>query len=368
MNNELPTHDAPAARLSAVAWMALAALVVAVLAAIAAGYAWYQSAVTARLEAGDQRGVVERVADGFDDVRQAQAGFEQRFDALGERLAALESESAAALEQASRERRDALAEIRSEMEALSASVEQVYTDLGRSVDTWMLEEVEQLLLLANQRLALAHDAELAATALDLADAKLAEIGDPALVPVRERIANERAALAALPRLDVEGAALRLASLMETVSGMPLAQDMRRPEWESGDAPDEASSAAETGGVERFAREVLDDLGNLVRVRRVDQARLPKLTPVQRFLVDENLRMKLTAAQLALLRGNGALYRQSLQGASDWAQRYLHTDAEPVRQLLEALDQLAALPLDRDVPSVDGSLAQLREVMSERAGQ
>lgn len=367
MNNEPLSGDAPAARLSAVAWLALVALVVAILAAIAAGYAWYQSAVTARLEAGDQRGVVERVAADFDEIRRVQAGFEQRFDSLGERLAGLESESAAALAQASRERGEAIAALRAEMESLSASVEQVYTDLGRSVDTWMLEEVEQLLLLANQRLALVHDAELAATALDLADAKLAEIGDPALVSVRERIADERAALAALPRLDVAGAALRVASLMETVPGMPLAQDMRRPAWERGEA-DVESTEDEGGGVERFAREVLDDLGNLVRVRRVDEARLPKLTPVQRFLVDENLRMKLSAAQLALLRGDGALYRQNLQAAADWARRYLHVDAEPVANLLVTIDQLAALPLDRELPSIDGSLAQLRKVKTERAAQ
>ncbi len=364
--NESPAPGAP--RLAPATWLALAALVVAVLAAGAAGYAWYQSAVTARLESVDQRNLVQRVAGEFDEIKQAQGQFEQRFDALGERLAALQSQTDAALAAASRERTEAIEALRGEVDLLSTSVEQVYTDLGRSVDTWMLEEAEQLLLLANQRLALVHDAALASTALRLADAKLAEIGDPRLTPVRERIAEELAVLGAMPRLDVSGAALRLAALMEEVPGMALAQDLQRPEWQSGEAPPDAEADGSAGTMERFAREVLDDLGNLVRVRRVDEARLPKLTPVQRFLVHENLRLQLSGAQYALLRGDGELFRANLDAARQWAGRYLDVGAEPVRSLLDAIDEMSALPVDRETPSIAGSLEALRAVMLERASK
>lgn len=349
---------------SAATWLSAAALLVALIAAFASVFAWYQVAVTARLEAGSQRTVVDRVAADYQSLKQAQDVYDARFDEFAGRLAALAEETRAMLAEGDDAREQALAGLRASFEELSASVRQVYAEIGRSVDTWMLEEAEQLLLLAHQRLALVGDADLAATALRLADGKLEEIGDPVLSPVRQHIADELAALDALPDADIEGAALRLSALSASVPNLPLSRDMERPEWQTGEAEPVPEETA--GGVERFAREVLDDLGNLVRIRRVDEATMPKLKPVQRFLVHENLRMHLLLAQQALLRGHGELYRENLDAASDWATRYLATEMQPVVALREEIEALRALPLDRELPSIAESLARLRAVMAERA--
>src|SRR5690606_13361385 len=164
-----------AAPASAALWLAVAALVVALAAAGAAAVAFYQAAVTARLETGEQRGLVERLASEQDAVVERQGQVAARVDHIGARLDGLERSLTSALDQESRRRESALADFRSEFDALAGSVEQVYEDLGRSVDTWVLEEVEQLLLLANQRLTLAADTALAIAALEIADAKLGDI-------------------------------------------------------------------------------------------------------------------------------------------------------------------------------------------------
>ena len=361
-------ESARAVPASAALWLAVAALVVALAAAVAAAVAFYQGAVTARLETGEQRGVVERLASEQGAAVERQAQLAMRVDDIGAHLDEFERSLSSALDQESSRRESALADFRAEFDALAGSVEQVYEDLGRSVDTWVLEEVEQLLLLANQRLTLAADTALAVAALEIADAKLGDIGDPALLPVRRQLAEELAALDRVPELDVDGAALRLGALMNNVGDLPLAQDMQRPEWQTGEATGGAGDDTGAGGVERLAREMLADLGNLVRVRRVDETRAPRLTTVQRFLVDENLRLMLASARQALLDGRAAVYRQDLEAAREWMTRYIAMDSDVAVNFGDELKALAALPVERELPPIDGSLALLRELIAERGGR
>lgn len=361
-------ESARAVPASAALWLAVAALVVALAAAGAAAVAFYQGAVTARLETGEQRGVVERLASEQGAAVERQAQLAMRVDDIGAHLDEFERSLSSALDQESSRRESALADFRAEFDALAGSVEQVYEDLGRSVDTWVLEEVEQLLLLANQRLTLAADTALAVAALEIADAKLGDIGDPALLPVRRQLAEELAALDRVPELDVDGAALRLGALMNNVGDLPLAQDMQRPEWQTGEATGGAGDDTGAGGVERLAREMLADLGNLVRVRRVDETRAPRLTTVQRFLVDENLRLMLAGARQALLEGRAAVYRQDLEAAREWMTRYIAMDSDVAVNFGDELKALAALPVERELPPIDGSLALLRELIAERGGR
>lgn len=357
-----------AARISMPAWLAIGAIAIALLASGIAVMAWYQVAVTGRLEAGAQRSVVERVSGDFESLRETQRDVAGRLEALQQELAELKGDTARVLEDEVRARRDALDQFRREFEALSDSVQRVYEDLGRSVDTWMLEEAEQLLLLANQRLSLVNDTGLAMTALRLADHKLQEIGEPSLIPVRGRIADELAALSSVPALDVTGAALRIDAMRERIGDMPLSGDMDRPEWELGEPGERPEAADGEGGVREFAREVIDDLGALVRVRRVEETRLPRLKPVQRFLVHENLRLLLSGAQYALLRNDGEIFIREISSARSWIEKYYDGEADPVGRFVAELDELADLPITREVPSIDGSLELLRETIGERASR
>lgn len=358
---ETPPGAAPVSR-SPFAWVAVA-LSLAALAA--AAFAWYQVAVTARLEAVSQRGAVERMGGEFGAI-------ERRQDALGEELrearAAL-AESRAEIDAAlAEERRARGAErdaLRDELAALSDSLEKIYTDLGRSVDSWRLEETGRLLLLANRRLALSGDFELAMTALRLADAELEQIADPALLPVRKRIAAELAELAAAPRVDVSGAALKLLELVDVVERMPLSEDGDAPEWER-ESPGAGGDGEEsTGELARFGRQILDDFSALVRIRRVDETRMPKFDPVQRFLIDENLKALLHAAQYALLRRDAAVFKRNVDNAVRWIERYFDLEQELTRRVVADLQDLAALPLAAAPPPLGGSLELLRQQVRDR---
>ena len=79
-------------------------------------------------------------------------------------------------------------EFRQDIQSLSDSVVQLHFELYGGVDSWRLKEVEQLLLIANDRLHFSSDVGLAGWALKLADSRLRQLADPEIVPVRGMLA------------------------------------------------------------------------------------------------------------------------------------------------------------------------------------
>ena len=112
------------------------------------------------------------------------------------------------------------------------------------------------------------------------------------------------------------------------------------------------------------RVLLDDLGKLVRIRKVDQTRPPKLENAQRFLAYEKLRLQLVAAQLAVLRQRPDLYQDSLKQARSGLSDYFAPD-DRVDGFAASLESLMARQLVVDLPDVSGSMVLLRRVIEKR---
>jgi uncharacterized protein HemX len=112
------------------------------------------------------------------------------------------------------------------------------------------------------------------------------------------------------------------------------------------------------------RVLLDDLGKLVRIRKVDQTRAPKLEDAQRFLAYEKLRLQLVAAQLAVLRQRPDLYQDSLKQARAGLSDYFAPD-DRVDGFAASLESLMARQLVVDLPDVSGSMILLRQVIEKR---
>ena len=79
---------------------------------------------------------------------------------------------------------------------------------GRQRSDWLLSEAEYLANIANYRLLLERDVKTALVALQAADERLREIGDPALLDIRKQLAQDIQALRAVPQPDVPGLARR----------------------------------------------------------------------------------------------------------------------------------------------------------------
>lgn len=330
-----PGHNTTAPRRSrAGLWLALLALLVALLVGLAVAYLWQQQQQL-RGTLQQQQSNAERSADTLRNDFSARATtLQRRADELGQG-----------------------------QQSLRESVESVRELAGRSRRDWILAEVEYLLRIANRRLQLQRDSGTAMAALESADARLRELADPGLTAVREQIARELVALRATPRPDIEGMAVQLSSLSERVEQLPVkaarapARTMPEP------SADEASLSVQDW--RQGLAQAWQALKQLVVVRRRDQPIAPLLGPEQEFAVREGLRLQLNAARVALLRQDSQLFDTSVQGARSWLERYFIVDDPAAKAMADTLTQLSGQPVVAELPDISDSLRALRDIMQKR---
>lgn len=297
-------------------------------------------------------------------------------------LDAFRGESLAVIESKQSENASALSALQGKVDNLSSSVEATAQQLNESLGTWQMQEVEHLLAMANQRLQLAGDVAIAETALGLAEQRLAEIGDPKTIDLRERITNDLKAIKAVPKVDVEGLALRVRAVADTVDDLPLAIVVKPAavsENDSAAGGDEAQAEAGaeqdgswlgsvTSTMKSVGEEISGDLSNLIKIREVQGSLKPLLTPEEEYFLRQNLRLKLQSSQLGLLRGDQDTYSSNLESGSAWLSEYFNTDDASVTSAAQELSELAAQSIAPDVPDISASVTAIRDFNQQRAKQ
>jgi len=237
---------------------------------------------------------------------------------------------------------------------------------GRSLDArdvWLTAEAEYYLVVANAETALAGRADSAATALELADGLLRELGDPALNPVRNAIADELARLRAVASVDREGVAYRLAGLAARVPDLPL-RAAAASGYDTGAAPlDDVEP-----GLTRLWETVKQAVGGLVRVERRDAPVATLLSAGERSLIRRQVELELQLARAGLLNGEPGVYLSALEAASVLVSAEFDVAAAEVSGLVRELAELSALDVAPDLPDISGSLALLRSARTGGAGE
>lgn len=207
-------------------------------------------------------------------------------------------------------------------------------------DAMLLNEAEMVLLLAQQRFELFHDAGAAARAYRIADSALAALQDPAFATVRETLAVELRSLEQLNQPAEAAALTELAALRVQVSRLPLAAALDR----------------QTAGGDTKLWRVL---GQFVRITRAGPGGAAVADPA---LLRSYVGLDLRSAELALLERN----EPALDAALDRAQAQLKdgfaandpavTDAlDSVRRLRTMTAQTAP------VPTLGATLKELRNL-------
>ena len=241
------------------------------------------------------------------------------------------------------------------------ALESLYQELARNRDEWVLAEIEQLLIAANQQLQLAGNVRSALIALEAADKRLAQADRPGLLSLRRVIARDIERLKTAPALDVPGLTLKLDNLIAGVDALPLAAEQRPRE-----TPEPRPGAG--GAWERFAREVLGDLRDMLRIRVADSREVPLLAPEQVFFLRENLKLKLLSARLALLSRNEPGFRADARTAEQWLGQHFDPKARAVANAQGLLRQLAASDLTVQLPDIGESLQAVRtQAAGRRSG-
>ena len=240
-----------------------------------------------------------------------------------------------------------------ESQSQQAALDTLYRDLAPSRDELALNEVEQILVLASQQLALAGNVQAALGAVQLADAKLSRIERPQWTPLRRSLARDIETLKAVPYVDVAGLAAKLDQAQAGIDGLQLARDERLPA-----PPPEAPAPPETGW-RAFVRGAWADIRSLVRIEVSDRPAAALIAPSQAYFLRENLRLRLLSARLALLARDDVSYKADLSAANAWLRQYFDLRTRPVEALSATLVQLAATPMPTAMPDLARSLDLVR---------
>lgn len=226
---------------------------------------------------------------------------------------------------------------------------------------WQVVEIEQLMLIANDRLVLQHDIDGALHALAIANQRLRDIAEPRLLETRRILAEEISALRAVPDTDIQAMTLQLSALVARSMDLPLATDLPRNfENVAVGAEPEPSDAT---GWRRLLANLLNAVKGMLQIREVDRPLVPLLPPNQEFFLRQNLMLKLEAARLALLQRDTPSYRTSLDAANGWLRAFYSTGDSAVQSAIEEITELGRQDLRWEHPDIARSLQALRQYMA-----
>ncbi|SDP57453.1 uroporphyrinogen-III synthase /HemX family protein [Ralstonia sp. 25mfcol4.1] len=254
-----------------------------------------------------------------------------------------------------------------------AALEQVYQDLMRNRDDWEIAEIQQLLTNAGQQLQLTGNVQVALSALQSADARLARADKPQYNQLRRAIARDIARMKAVPDTDLTGAAIKLDESINQIDALPLLSGERMLDRVPGenekpartDAKGAASAPAATGNfLTRSWDYVLSELGQVIRVRKVDDTNALLLSGDQGWFLRENVKLRLLNARLALLSRNEPVFRNDLAAAQAMIGRYFDTRSRRVQGVLTLLKQSQASAVSVSLPTMAESLGALRALKKE----
>ncbi len=327
-----------------------------------AGSAWmlWQGAGSASDDAQ-----TEALAQRQEDLLEAQRVLEQRLTTLAEQLeqAQQPDPELARLRQSAEQQARALGELEAAQRALDDELrEELQTlwqrdgvqreadqELERSL---LLMEAASLLRLGQERLELALDLGAARQAWRRAAALVQRADDPRLGEVRRLLARELDSLEAVVEPDWAVLSARLARSADAVERWPVRVAEAQPA-DSAPGPD-----AESG----WRRTMAAAFSRLVSIRPRDQLLLDEDTVA---VLREQIRLRYTAAELALMRRDGSALDRQLSAINALIDTHFDSTSAEVRSAQAVVDELAALSMPAPPQGLGQGLAALRAQIESR---
>ena len=222
---------------------------------------------------------------------------------------------------------------------------------------WLLMEAEYLIQLSNYRLLFERDINTAIAALESADVRLRDTGDPGILSVRKVIAESVQALKQVPQADLAGLSLTLSAINNDIEKLPLST----PDPKS--KQNEVSQASEeTKHVQSWSElpaAMWRDLKSLVVIRDHEAPIQPLLSPEERFFLIENLRLQIEQARLAMLSGQDNVYKERLTTSIGWIERHFDKESAITKSTLDSLKQMQSESIAPSLPDITSTYHALR---------
>ena len=292
-------------------------------------------------------------------LKNQETAFNQKID----QAAVGESENAQILKENNRKQSELAAALLQIADGQRDNKEQIeaanraYQELLRNRADWLVDETEATLNMAAQQLLLSGNVPVAVTVLENIESRLSRFEQADLLPIKQAVSSDLAALKNQPYLDISGTALRLDRLENAVAGMPLVLESTLQPGQAEVAPQEDPNAS---WWQRTWNKTLHGLGNLVEVRKLNNGDAMLLAPEQAYFVRENLRLRLLDARIALMQHNGEVFLSDLNNAEATVKQYFDNQSPATQAWLKELAELKSLDMRMvSNESLKASLAAVR---------
>ncbi|MDF8359336.1 uroporphyrinogen-III C-methyltransferase [Achromobacter anxifer] len=320
-----------------------------------------------------------------------------RLDALNAEVAQARKDSREALAlaqaQAGRlgELEDTVRETQSQYNALQLAW-QNFNDSAS--DELLANDVERLLIIANQQLRLAGNVSNAIVALETAQSRLARADRPRFSSLQQAINGDLDRLRAVSTVDIPAQSARIDRLVALIGKAPLlvpdaAAPGVAPAGESAPAAAPAPTVDPLAGLpadapwwQRWRAEMASwpgragsalahELGGLITIQRVDEPAALLLSPDQADQVRGTLRQRLLTAQLAMLMRQPAVWKSELDNVGVTLAKYFDNRSPDTVAAQTLARELAQTDIAVRMPEVADSLnavAALRAAGFKTSGQ
>ena len=318
--------------------------------------------------------------------------------ASGMNIAARLDSLSNALEQSRQESRQALSMVESQASKLTAleaavrendaeytAIEQAWQDFNDTTNDGVLSnDIERLLTIASQQLRLGGSVNNAIVALETAQARLSRVDRPSFATVQQAINGDLDRLRAVPSVDINAESARIERLSNLISQAPLlvpdGRSVGATSTDSAVVESREAPAAQPTPVQpqvavvppdapwwqhwraeiaswpsRAGSTLAHEMGDLIRVQRVDQPEALLLNATQADQLRAGLRQRLQTVQLALMMRQATIWKNELAVVSKALNDYYAPASADTQAALRLTESLAQTPVAATLPEINNSL-------------
>lgn len=246
-----------------------------------------------------------------------------------------------------------LAESRDQQEVLQT----LYDQLAEDREETVLAEVEQLVSIANQQLQLTGNIKAALLALQAASRYLEPINLPRANQLREVLSSDIQHLREYNQLDLLTISAQLETLTTLCADLPLSNERALLVKEQVEI-EPTIQANNLNQVQKVASKVWEDVKSLVKIEYITIPEPPLLSADHRFYLNENLKLRLLTARIALLQHDEASYHADLAAVSSWLTQYFDVENENTIKALALIETLQESKVALERPELSESIAAI----------
>ncbi len=252
-----------------------------------------------------------------------------------------------------------LLQLNEQIKQTEAISQQAMDVVNRTQRGWALAEVDYLLRMAHQRIAVARDIGGAIAALKGADARLAQLADLKLFGIRKQLAKDIAHLQAIHQVDINGISLALDQVITHLSDLPFKTPREKIKKQISEAELRENPIPEEED-QTFFDTVLSTVKKMsdleIHPTGVDVA----ISAEHKNKTRQLLRTYLLSARLAVLRFDQQQLNYEVKQALELLEHHYDENDNRVQQLKESLNRYAVLVLNPDLPELTRAWLMLQE--------